>query len=206
LKRAHRAQRPEPENGPGKRDRILEGAVEAFAAKGFHRTTVRDVAQAAGVADGTIYLYFGSKNEILATIFETALERFWERGRAFLEQDEDPLGQLDRLVHLHLTFMGEDRRLAAVFQVDLRHSFRFLGEVSREVLRGHLERVQSIIRRGQDSGVFATEPDAVTAAHMVFGVLDQMVTSWVLSRRNYRLESQIPAVQRFLRQALAAPA
>lgn len=200
MERTPRAHR-EPA-GSGKRERILAGAVEAFAARGFHRTRVRDVARAAGVADGTIYLYFHSKQEILATIFETALERFWARGRPTLEQDEEPGGQLDRLVRLHLTFLGEDRRLATVFQVDLRHSFQSLGEVSRGALRAHLERVSSIIERGQARGVFASDLEPMAAAQMVFGVLDQMVTSWILSRRNYRLETQIPAAQRFLRRAL----
>jgi TetR/AcrR family fatty acid metabolism transcriptional regulator len=188
-----------------KRERILAGAIEAFAARGFHRTRVSDVARAAGVADGTIYLYFRNKNELLATIFETTLERFWERGHDVLWRDDDPAGQLKRLVHLHLSFMGEDRRLASVFQVDLRNSLHFLGGVTRRILRGHMERVAGIVQRGQQAGIFAADVDPLTAAGMVFGVLDEMTTAWVSSRRNYRLESQIPLAQAFVLRALAVP-
>jgi TetR/AcrR family fatty acid metabolism transcriptional regulator len=204
VERTPRARRGDSRARSEKKERILAGAVQAFAARGFHATRVRDVAQAAGVADGTIYLYFRSKNELLATIFRSALERFWERGAAFLWEDEAPPHQMDRLVHLHLTFLGEDRQLAVVFQVDLRHSVQFLGEVSRNTLRHHLDRVAEIIARGQAEGVFTARCPPHTAAGMVFGVLDQLVTNWILSRRNYRLESQIPAAQEFIARALGS--
>ncbi len=184
-----------------KRQRILQGAIEAFSDQGFHRTRVSDVARAAGVADGTIYLYFRNKDELLATIFETTLDRFWQRGEEHLASAEDPVEEMQRLVSLHLRFLGEDRRLASVFQVDLRHSVTFLGEVSRRVLRRYLERVAEIIERGQVLGRFVPG-DSMQLAGMVFGVLDSLATTWVLSRRNYRLESQIPLAQSFVGRAL----
>ena len=187
-----------------RRERILAGAIEAFAAKGFHGTRVRDVAKAAGCADGTIYLYFRGKNDLLAQIFSTSLERFWERGRPYLEATGDPAEQLARLLELHLRFLGENRALATVFQVDLRHSTQFLEEVSRKTLRGHLDKMTAIIGRGQQHGRFRAPLPPAQAALMVFGVLDQLVSSWVLSRRNYRLESAIPAARGFVLRALGA--
>jgi TetR/AcrR family fatty acid metabolism transcriptional regulator len=187
-----------------KRERILEGAIEAFAARGFHRTRVSDVAKAAGVADGTIYLYFEGKDALLATIFETTLERFWERGREYVFATEDAAEQVSRLVESHLRFLGENRSLAAVFQVDLRHSPHFLGEVSRKIFRAHLDRVAEIVERGQSQGVFARDLSPEEAAGLVFGAVDQLVTSWVLSRRNYRVETRIPAAQDFVLRGLGA--
>lgn len=187
-----------------KRERILAGAVDAFAAHGFHRARVSDVAKAAGVADGTIYLYFENKSELLARIFENTLDEFWSRGEGYVFETEDPEEQLMRLVELHLRFLGENRNLATVFQVDLRHSPHFLGDVSRKIFRKYLDRLAAIIRKGQAAGVFAADVPPGEAAKLVFGAIDQLVTGWVLSRRNYRLDSLVGPAQRFVRRALAA--
>ena len=187
-----------------KRERILAGAVEAFAAQGFHRARVSDVAKAAGVADGTIYLYFQNKDELLARIFEQTLEQFWERGEPYVYAAATADEQLRRLVELHLKFLGENRSLAAVFQVDLRHSPHFLGDVSRRVFRRHLDKIERMIREGQEQGVFAGDVPPGEGAKMVFGAIDQLVTSWVLSRRNYRLESMVGVAQRFVSRAVGA--
>lgn len=188
-----------------KRERILAGAVEAFAAKGFHGARVSDVAKAAGVADGTIYLYFRNKDELLARIFENTLDAFWERGEGYVFEADRPAEQLERLVELHLRFLGENRALATVFQVDLRHSPHFLGDVSRKVFSKHLDRLTEMLREGQVHGDFAADLAPNVAAKMVFGVIDQLVTSWVLSRRNYRLDALVEPAQRFVRRALAPP-
>ena len=185
-----------------KRAQILAAAMAAFAEKGFHGTRVSDVARRAGVADGTIYLYFANKNELLETIFEETLRQFLESGAEELFADADPSAQMQRLVGGHLQQLGAVRDRAAVFQIDLRHSQHFLGEVSRRVLRRYLDLITDIVQRGQATGVFDRNFRAQDAATMVFGVLDQLATSWVLSRRNYRLESQAPAASRFVLQAL----
>lgn len=190
--------------GDGKRDRILAGAIEAFAAKGFHGTRIRDVALAAGVADGTIYLYFDSKNDLLEEIFRSAMERFHRSGEEYVLAVSDPVEQMERLVEVQLKVLGENRKLSSVFQVDLRHSQHFLGEISRNVLRPHLRFIAGIIERGVEQGVFTGGESHLMQASMVFGVLDQMATNWVLSSRNYRLESQTEEAQRFLLQALGA--
>ena len=186
-----------------KRERILAGAIEAFAAHGFHRARVSDVAKAAGVADGTIYLYFENKDELLARIFDQTLEQFWARGESYVVEAEAADEQMRRLVELHLKFLGENRSLAAVFQVDLRHSPHFLGDVSRRVFRRHLDRIEEMIRAGQEQGVFAADIPAAEGAKMAFGAVDQLVTSWVLSRRNYRLEAMVEVAQRFVIRALS---
>lgn len=187
-----------------KRERILAGAIEAFSRAGFHRTRVSDVARAAGVADGTIYLYFRDKNELLEAIFASAMERFHQEGDDYVLSDADPVGQLRRLCEMQLRLLGQDRELAAVFQIDLRHSLAFLGEISRRTLRPHLDFIAEIVRSGQEDGAFEAELDPAVAAAMVFGVLDQLSTNWVLSRRNYRLEAQAETAAAFLLRALGS--
>jgi TetR/AcrR family fatty acid metabolism transcriptional regulator len=185
-----------------KRERILAAAIRAFAAAGFHATRVSDVARIAGVADGTIYLYFHSKNDLLAAVFASAMERFSARGEARLWEDDDPVHQLQRLIELHLELLGEDRDLAVVFQIDLRHSLQFLSEVSRGTLRGYLELIAGIVARGQGAERFAPDLPPLEAAKLVFGVLDELATNWVLSDRNYRLASKAPEAAAFLLRAL----
>jgi TetR/AcrR family fatty acid metabolism transcriptional regulator len=163
---------------------------------------VSDVARAAGVADGTIYLYFANKNELLGAIFENAMERFHRAGDGFVLAVDDPVEQLRRLVETQLRLVGQNRQLAAVFQIDLRHSAHFLGELSRTALAPHFEFTAGIIQRGQDRGAFSRELEPMQAATMIFGVLDQLATQWVLSRRNYRLETQAPAAAGFVLRAL----
>lgn len=187
-----------------KRDRILAGARRAFARHGFHGTRISDVARAAGVADGTIYLYFDSKNELLAEVFAAAMTRFTQVGQGRLWQDAHPVRQIERLVELHLELLGEDRDLAIVFQVGLRHSVQFLSELSRGTLRTYLETIAGIVERGQLEGCFVRDLAPLEAAKMVFGVLDELATNWVLSDRNYRLASKTPQAQAFVLRALGA--
>ncbi len=160
-----------------RRRQILEGAIRAFAARGFYRTRVSDIAKAAGVADGTIYLYFEGKDDLLAQVLRQALDSFWDRGEAYVLEASSAAEQLGRFVELHLSYMGEDRDLATVFQVDLRHSPHFLGDVSRKIFRDYLDRVADIVARGQASGELRRDLFPLQAAQMVFGVLDQLVTS-----------------------------
>ncbi len=195
------------ERRDAKREKILDGAVRAFAAEGFHRTRVSDVAKAAGVADGTIYLYFAGKDDLLRAIFERAMIRFLQRGRSALEKAGEPVRQIEGFVQLHLQCVGEDRDLAVVFQTDLRRSARLMRSLSEGMLGTYLEILTGIIMGGQEEGVFAPDPPARESAKMIFGVLDELATDWLLSRRNYRLETRAGQATRFILRALgAAPA
>jgi TetR/AcrR family fatty acid metabolism transcriptional regulator len=187
-----------------KRERILDGAVRAFAAQGFHRARVSDVAKAAGVADGTIYLYFEGKDDLLRAVFDRAMGRFLERGRVALSSFEDPVDQVREFVRLHLECVGEDRELAAVFQVDLRKSIQFMQSVSRGLLAEYLDHLVGILERGQQRGAFREDLPAREMAKMIFGVLDELSTNWVLSERNYRLESAVRPATEFVSRAISA--
>jgi TetR/AcrR family fatty acid metabolism transcriptional regulator len=187
-----------------KRETILDGAVRVIAAKGFHRTRVSEVAKAAGVADGTIYLYFEGKDALLRAVYERAMNRFLERGLRALAEEAGARAQLERFIQLHLECVGEDRELAAVFQVDLRKSIPFLQELSLGLIQRYLDALATILYRGQQEGVFLADLPARELAKMVFGVLDELATNWVLSERNYRLESSAADAITFISRALGA--
>jgi TetR/AcrR family fatty acid metabolism transcriptional regulator len=188
-----------------KRGQILDAAVLEIAHHGYYGTTVAAIASRAGVADGTIYLYFKSKEEILVSIFERAMQRFVEEARQIVEEDgAGAESRLRRLIALHLTLLGEDRDLAVIFQVEFRHTIHVLELLSRSRIRDYLALIAHVIEQGKVEGVFKSDVDPLFAAKMVFGILDEMATDWVLSRKNVRLSSRAAPVCDILLQGLSA--
>jgi TetR/AcrR family fatty acid metabolism transcriptional regulator len=189
-----------------KRDAILRAATDVFAERGFFNAQVADVARAAGVAAGTVYLYFRGKDDLLVSIFERTMREAISDGRACVAPLRDPIQQLRAVARVHLDRMGTDRSLAVVFQVELRQSTKFMEQFSATLLREYLGIIRGIIVAGQASGAFRREINATLAAKLFFGGLDEMATNWILSTRKYSLASQADAiVDLFVGGAAAAP-
>ena len=190
---AGRRSRPEPLPGP-KRDAILRAAIDVFAERGYFNAQVADVARAAGVAAGTVYLYFRSKDDLLISIFERSMRAALTEVRAAGADRRDPYERLRRFARLHLGRLGRDRNLAVVFQVELRQSTKFMERFSASLLRDYLGLIREAIADGQREGLFRGDVKATVAAKMLFGALDEMATNWILSRRRYSLEADAEAV------------
>src|SRR6476620_4199336 len=171
-----------------KREAILRAAITVFAHNGYFNSKVADIAREAGVADGTVYLYFKSKEEILHSIFDRNMEEGRAHGRAQLEAVPDPREKLRRIATLHLERLGADRDLAVVFQVELRGSTKFMEEFSAAGFAEYLDLLRQIIEEGQRSRVFRKELNAKVVAKILFGALDEMATNWIISHRKYKLE------------------
>lgn len=166
-----------------KRSRILRAAIDVFAEKGYFNSRVSDVASRAEVADGTIYLYFKGKEDLLLTIFGGSMQQFLGLLRNDLEEEMDPAEKLARLIRLHLEANGADRNLAIVFQIEMRHSQKFMSLFSHRELGEYLELIREIVADGQGLGMFRTAVNPQLAAKLIFGMLDEMVTSWILSEK-----------------------
>jgi TetR/AcrR family transcriptional regulator, fatty acid metabolism regulator protein len=177
-----------------KRDAILRAAVKVFARHGYFQSQVADVARVAGVAAGTVYLYFRSKDDLLVSIFDRTMKDAIDEGRATLADVADPAERLRRIAHLHLERLGRDRDLAVVVQVELRQSIKFMERFSSTHLQDYLNIIRKTIAEGQASGVFRGDVSATTAAKVFFGALDEMATNWMLSRRKYDLAGDADAV------------
>ena len=184
-----RPSRPAPENGATaeKHGRILEAAIAVFAENGYFNSRVADIAKRAGVADGTIYLYFKNKEQILMATIDFAFSSFMRAAQTELASIADPRQKLRRLAELHLESLGANRGLAMVFQTELRQSAKFLSDFSHRHLIEYFDLVRAIVRQGQQSGAFRKEVSDKIAANCFFGALDAMVTSWLLSERDYKL-------------------
>ena len=177
-----------------KRDVILKAATEVFARRGYFQSQVADVARAAGVAAGTVYLYFRSKDDLLASIFERTMKETLVAGESAIAGVDDPRERLRRIARLHLERMGRDRDLAVVFQVELRQSTKFMERFSSTYLRDYLGIIRDTIADGQATGVFRGTFNPTIAAKALFGALDEMATNWILTRRKYSLAAQADEV------------
>ncbi|HLA78668.1 MAG TPA: TetR/AcrR family transcriptional regulator [Vicinamibacteria bacterium] len=189
----------------GKRERILEAAVKVFAKKGYFAAKVAEIARKAGVADGTIYLYFRNKEDILVSLFDQVMADYLERVR---REVEAAVGAPDRLLAMaeqHLRGLGSNRELAVVFQVELRQSTKFMERFTASWLQDYFALLNDIIEDGQEDGTFRPDLPRKIVAKAFFGALDEMVTSWILSRKDYDLgQLAAPVVDLFLRGALSS--
>jgi len=185
------AERPDKAD---KRDAILRAAIETFAARGFFNAQVADVARSAGVAAGTVYLYFRGKDDLLISIFERTMTDAIAAGRESVASKRGAVERLREVARLHFERMGRDRNLAVVFQVELRQSTKFMERFSATYLRQYLGIIRDVIAEGQAEGTFRAGVNPTLAAKMFFGVLDEMATNWMLSKRKYSLAAQADEV------------
>jgi TetR/AcrR family transcriptional regulator, fatty acid metabolism regulator protein len=185
------AEVPRPQS---KRERILRAATDVFAQSGYFNAKVSDIARAAGVADGTIYLYFDGKEDLLTSIFRDHTRNYLQS----LERDLANVNRPDERVRIairhHLETLGRDRSLAIVAQVELRHSLKFMTLLSHQEIADYLNILRKIVEQGQTDGVFRRNLHPQLVAKAVFGIVDEMVTSWILSEKDYSLADQTDEV------------
>jgi TetR/AcrR family fatty acid metabolism transcriptional regulator len=165
-----------------KRDRILKAAVRVFARSGFHATRVSEVAKAAGVADGTIYLYFKSKEELLFSLFEDRVEKLLTYMRDELPKEEGAPARLRAVINMQLGLLENERELAEVITVIIRQSTRLLKEFAAPRFLAYLDAIAKIIAEGQAAGDFRKDVSPHIVARAVFGALDGITLTWALGR------------------------
>ncbi len=184
---------------------ILNAATRVFAERGFFGAQVADIARRAGVAAGTVYLYFKSKDDLLISLFDRTMQDAIREGRAALTDIDDPSARLRCIARLHLERLGRDRDLAIVFQVELRQSTKFMARLSATRLRDYLGLIRDTIADGQARGAFRSQVPATLGAKIFFGALDEMATNWILSDRHYALADDADGVVDVFLHGVSAP-
>ena len=166
---------------PGKREQILEAAVQVFASRGFHKSRVADVARAAEVADGTIYLYFKSKDDILISIFEEKMAEMIDQAEAVISDMSDPLEKLRQLARFHMENVERHKNVAKVLQVELRLSNTFMKEYKPVRLKQYMDIIGRVIEEGIATGVIRSDVSSVIVRRAFFGALDEIAMQWILT-------------------------
>lgn len=185
-----RASQPEPapargakdKRGGDKRDRILAAAVQVFAKNGFYATRVSEVAKAAGVADGTIYLYFKSKDELLVSLFEDRVEKLLAYMREELPKQGTAPEKLRRVIELQLGLLEGERDLAEVITIILRQSTKLMKEYAAPKFTSYLDAIARVVADGQKSGDFRDDISPHLVARATFGALDGIALTWALGK------------------------
>ena len=166
--------------GPDKRDRILKAAVKVFAKNGFYATRVSEIAKAASVADGTIYLYFKNKDDVLITIFEDGIQQLLTILREVAASDEPFDQRIKRIIELQLGLLEGERDLAEVITVNLRQSSTLLKQYAAPLFMEYIDVIAGLIREGQKQGAFRKDVNSRVAARSLFGALDGILLTWAL--------------------------
>jgi TetR/AcrR family fatty acid metabolism transcriptional regulator len=169
--------------------RIIDAATKIFAKKGFFQAKVSDIAREAQVADGTIYLYFENKDDILISLFEEQMKVVLEDMRAQVLKEKDAIKKIEQFAIAHLKLIELNKDVAEIIQVELRQSSKFMKEYKNEQFMQYLNLIGDIIREGQEKGIFKKEIIPDIAKRAFFGALDEMSRFWVLSsRKKYDIE------------------
>lgn len=166
--------------GGDKRDRILKAAVKVFARKGFYASRVNEIARAAGVADGTIYLYFKSKDELLTSLFEDRIVRLIALLREECARLDNGPDRVRRLVEFQLGLLEGERDLAEVITVNLRQSSRLLKQYASKRFGEYLDLMAAVIAEGQRAGELRDDVSPRIIARVIFGGLDGIAMTWAL--------------------------
>lgn len=179
--------------------KILDAATEAFAESGYHQCQVSKIARLAGVADGTIYLYFKNKEEILIRLFEVRMGNFITRIRAELESCQTTRTRLRAIIQTHFSYMANDRSLAVVTQFELRQPNPSLRAAISGPLRDYFRLIEGVVQEGIERREVAPV-NVKLARQMIFGTIDEATTDWLMARTERNLLNEVdPMLDLFAR-------
>ena len=168
---------------------ILEAAVTVFARQGFHQSTVSQIAKEAGVADGTIYLYFKNKDDILVQFFSYRTKQVFDRFRAEVQKADNSLDKLRNLIRRHLMEFQRDPNMAVVYQVETHQNSRLAESQIREMSQMYQDLISEIVELGQQEGKIRKELYVSLVKRFILGSVDEVINTWLHSEKAYDLVS-----------------
>ena len=178
--------------------RIIAAATKVFARKGFFLAKVSDIAKEAQVADGTIYLYFENKDDILISLFEEQMKAVLENMVQQISQEKDAVKKIEKFALTHLKLIELNKNMAEIIQVELRQSSKFMKEYKNEKFMQYLNLISDVIREGQEQGLFKKDVIPDIAKRAFFGALDEMSRFWVLSsHKKYDIETAAKQISEY---------
>jgi TetR/AcrR family fatty acid metabolism transcriptional regulator len=167
--------------------RILEAAVKVFAKQGFHKSTIAQIAREAGVADGTIYLYFKNKDDILVQFFEFKTKQVFDRFQEIVSKGDNAKEKLSRLIRSHLQEFERDRNMAMVYQSETRRNSPLVKEQIKQMSKMYLDIVAEIVEQGQVEGCFRKDLYLGLVKRYILGAVEEVINTWIGSGGKYDL-------------------
>lgn len=186
--------------GNDKYHRILEAAVKVFAEQGFYQSTISQIAREAGVADGTIYLYFKNKDDILVQFFTYKTKLVFDRFREEVDKADNCYDKLRNLIRRHLEEFQNDRNMAVLYQAETHQNSRLVEEQIKEMSKLYLDIVSEIVEQGQEEGRIRKDIYVSLVKRFIIGGVDEVINTWLHSGGKYDLVSMAdPLVDLFIR-------
>jgi len=184
--------------GEDKHDRIIKAAIKVFAKNGFYNSRVSEIAKEAQVADGTVYLYFKNKDDILIRLFEEEMDKIITNMKEEMDKVPEPDEKLRKFAVIHLNMVRENKSLAEVIQVELRQSSKFMHEYKNRKFIEYLNIISGIVKEGQRTGCFRPDIMPGLFKRSFFGALDELSNMFVFStKRKYNVEMAADQVSSF---------
>jgi TetR/AcrR family fatty acid metabolism transcriptional regulator len=182
-----------------KYQQILTAAIRVFAERGFSQSTISQIAQEAGVADGTIYLYFKNKDDILVQFYERMTEhvstRFWEA----VNSGKTAVEQLYNLIHAHLDLFQSEPFGAMVYQGETHLQWRLVQEPTRRMSKMYRDVITRIVELGQNEGSIRSDLYVGLVKRLINGAVDEVINTWIHTGRDHDLPAMAePLVGLFL--------
>ncbi|WP_318978609.1 TetR/AcrR family transcriptional regulator [Effusibacillus dendaii] len=187
---------------PDKYEAILAAAINVIGQAGYHNAPISRIAREAGVADGTVYLYFKNKEDVLISILSEAIGRIRTEIEARFQTETDPIRKLHHLVTVYFEGLAHNKSLAAVTQIHLRQADQAMRRQIGDIIRPYYQLIDHIIQDGIDKGIFRPTIDHRIARRMIFGTMDETITAWVLTGAKYDLQGLIEPVVDLLVHAM----
>jgi len=183
-----------------KYNKILEAAVKVFAANGFYQSTIAQIAREAGVADGTIYLYFKNKDDILFQFFNYKTKQVFQQFGEAVALADNPIDKLRNLVRSHLRAFQQDRCMAILYQTETHKYKRIADDRIKEMSKMYLDIISDIIEQGQQEGCIRKDLYLGLVKRFIVGSVDEVINTWLHADGQYELASMAdPLVELLIR-------
>lgn len=171
-----------------KRKNILESATKVFASKGFYNAKIQDVATEAGVAHGTVYLYFKNKDDLLSAIFCEVLGELIEYIRSEVQKEKTAEDKFRRMISLQIDIIEENPDLTKLILIEFPRTGKFLSNSNIDILSKYIDMIADIIDKGIKEGEFNTDIKIDMLATMIYAGIQGLATRWILDEMQYTLK------------------
>ena len=176
----------------------MEAAVGVFAREGFHNAKVEDVAREAGVAHGTVYLYFGSKSDLLVSIFRENLTNLIEYVSSEIQRERNSEDKFRRMISLQIELIEANPELAELMLVEFPQTGKFLDSEVTNELAAYMDMITDILEEGVAEALFDKSMDTRIAATFIFAGIQGIATRWILEEMKYTLKKMAQEISELL--------